>query len=317
MTERVNNSSSTSGFALKPRLLSILLLVKQCLGLRVCWVHRPRLIRPPILTRGESSGFPHVCCQDGDQGTACLLHSVGPPAGTRRASEVVCLLLEATNDIHIFLDNSTTSPGGRWICFACCGNWPDEKWSHLKIHPTGRMHSKWKTWFFSVSFSDCWLNVLHWLHAAGINLVEVSALPAERGFLTAWKRNLLEVFNRYLPEVFNRNFLEVWNQTVPGVIPQGHLFSVLAFISINKESPQSVEGAPSHRRAWVLRLGSQPGGQSPSWAGDWPGSAWEWSILSSSPAAVMLSAVATPHTNKTGTAGPCPDTVTNQRRVTS
>ena len=113
MTERVNNSSSTSGFALKPRLLSILLLVKQCLGLRVCWVHRPRLIRPPILTRGESSGFPHVCCQDGDQGTACLLHSVGPPAGTRRASEVVCLLLEATNDIHIFLDNSTTSPGGR------------------------------------------------------------------------------------------------------------------------------------------------------------------------------------------------------------
>lgn len=159
----------------------------------------------------------------------------------------------------------------------------------------------------SFIFWLCWLNVLHGLRAAGINLVEVSALPAERGFLTAWKRNLLEVVNRYLPEVFNRNSLEVWNQTVPGVMPQGPLFSGLAFISINKESPQSVEGVPSHRRGWVLRLGSQPGGQSPSWTGHWPGSAWQWSILSSSPAAAMLSAITTPHANKTGTAGPCPD----------
>ena len=36
MTERLNNNSSTNGFALKPRLLSILLLVQQCLGLCVC-----------------------------------------------------------------------------------------------------------------------------------------------------------------------------------------------------------------------------------------------------------------------------------------
>ena len=271
-------------------------------------MRRPLLIRPPILTRGESSGFPHACCQDDDQGTACLLHSVGPPAVTRRASEVVSSLLEATNDIHIFLDNSATSPGGHWICFACCGNWPNEN-DRMFENPSDRRNVFRMKDLILLSFIFwlCWLNVLHGLRAAGTNLVEVSALPAERGFLTAWKRNLLEVVNRYLPEVFNRNSLEVWNQTVPGVMPQGPLFSGLAFISINKESPQSVEGAPSHRRGWVLRLGSQPGGQSPLWTGHWPGSAWQWSILSSSPAASMLSAITTPHANKTGTAGPCPD----------
>lgn len=208
----------------------------------------------------------------------------------------------------------------RWALNLFCLLWKLAWWKMITFeNPSYRRNAFQMKGLILLSFIFwlCWLNVLHWLRAAGINMVEVSALPAERGFLTAWKRNLLEVFNRYLPEVFNRNSLEVWNQTVPGVIPQGHLFSGLAFISINKESPQSVEGAPSHRRGWVLRLGSQPGGQSRSWTGDWPGSAWEWSILSSSPAAVMLSAIATPHTNKTGTAGPCPDTATNQRRVTS